>query len=83
MIWILSCVHHFILVHSDGEIINQIKGTNAVLDEIKELLKQQVSPPDLHHFITTYILHIHPSTESWLFGTSLNDDIIMFKFKSL
>uniref|UniRef100_A0A8C5BL56 Si:ch211-43f4.1 n=1 Tax=Gadus morhua TaxID=8049 RepID=A0A8C5BL56_GADMO len=30
------------VVQRDGEIINQIKGTNAVLDEIKELLKQQI-----------------------------------------
>ncbi|KAG7282818.1 hypothetical protein CRUP_012207 [Coryphaenoides rupestris] len=30
------------VVQRDGEIINQIKGTNMVLDEIKELLKQQI-----------------------------------------
>ncbi|CAL8344906.1 unnamed protein product [Gadus morhua 'NCC'] len=30
------------VVQRDGEIINQIKGTNVVLDEIKELLKQQI-----------------------------------------
>ncbi|CAL8252666.1 unnamed protein product [Merluccius merluccius] len=30
------------VVQRDGEIINQIKGTNLVLDEIKELLKQQI-----------------------------------------
>ena len=75
-IWILPYIHHLILVCSDGEIINQIKGTNVVLDEIKELLKQQVSQPDLHHFITSFSLHIHPSTESWLLRTSLTDDIV-------
>lgn len=34
---------HVSTVLTDGEIIKQIKGTNHVLAEIKELLKQQVS----------------------------------------
>ncbi|XP_041967466.1 cartilage oligomeric matrix protein [Alosa sapidissima] len=48
MLWILplsivlSQCHSAVSGQRDGEIINQIKGTNQALAEIKELLKQQI-----------------------------------------